>query len=88
MLISTYRKTPEDTPGPSKGKKKKAVEDDAPGPSKGKTKKPSKKKKPPKKKKTPLKKKRKRDAAAPPAKVVKRLKDFFSEGGSTSMQSK
>ena len=82
MLISTYRKTPEDTPGPSKGKKKKAVEDDAPGPSKGKTKKPS------KKKKTPLKKKRKRDAAAPAAKVVKRLKDFFSEGGSTSMQSK
>jgi len=62
MLISTYRKKPED---------------DAPGPAKGKIKKAAKKKKTtPKKKKTPAKK-QKRDAAAPPPKVVKSLKDLF-----------
>ena len=52
--------------------------DDA-GPSKGKKKKTA-KKKTPKNKKKPLKKKQKKDAAAPPAKVVRNLKDLFSEG--------
>ena len=51
--------------------------DDA-GPSKGKKKKAAKKKKTPKKK--PLKKKQKKDATAPPAKVVRNLKDLFSDG--------
>ena len=53
--------------------------DDA-GPSKGKKKKAAKKKKTPKNKKKPLKKKQKKDAAAPPAKVVRNLKDLFSDG--------
>ena len=52
--------------------------DDA-GPSKGKKKKAAKKKKTPKNKKT-LKKKQKKDATAPPAKVVRNLKDLFSDG--------
>jgi len=51
--------------------------DDA-GPSKGKKKKTA-KKKTPKNKKKPLKKKQKKDAAAPPAKVVRNLKDLFSD---------
>ena len=68
MLISTYRKKPEDdAPGPAKGKIKKAAK---------KKKTTPKKKKTPQKKKTPAKK-QKRDAAAPPPKVVKSLKDLF-----------
>ena len=53
--------------------------DDA-GPSKGKKKKAAKKKKTPKNKKKPLKKKQKKNAAAPLAKVVRNLKDLFSDG--------
>jgi len=50
-------------------------------PSNGKKKKATKKKKTPTKKKTPLKKKQKRDAAAPPPKVVRSLKDLICDGG-------
>lgn len=60
-----YRKRTEDTAGPSFVKKKK----------------PSKRKKTPKKKKTPAKKRQQRDAAAPPAKVVRSLMDLISGDG-------
>ena len=52
------------------------------GPSKVKKnpkKKAPKKKKTPKKKATPMKKKQKKEAAAPAAKVVRSLKDLFSD---------
>jgi hypothetical protein len=59
------KRSDEDTAGPSKGKKKV---------------KPTKRKKTPKNKKTPLKKKQKKDASAPPPKVVKSLRDLLADG--------
>ena len=59
---------------------RKRPQDDTAGPSKVKKNKAPKKKKTPRKKKTPLKKKQKKDAAAPPARVVRSLMDLISNG--------
>jgi hypothetical protein len=64
-----------DDAGPSKAQKKDAAQNKT-----GKKKKSPKKKRSPKKKKTPLRKKQQKDAAAPPARVVRSLMDMFSGG--------